>query len=83
MEDNVSARVRPVVARQQSEVLYNRDLCRIISTLIPSTFHDEGDDEDVEEDDDEDVEEEDDDEGEEDDDEDDEDDGDEENSVVG
>ena len=39
MEVGSAARAGPVASRQQRNVLYNRDLCRIISAFIPNTPH--------------------------------------------
>jgi hypothetical protein len=38
VEDGRAARAGPVARRQQRNVLYNRDLCRIISSFIPDTL---------------------------------------------
>ena len=39
MEDGSAARAGPMAHIQLRNALYNRDLCRIISTFIPATFH--------------------------------------------
>ena len=44
MEDNSAVTVIPIASRQHRNVLYNRDLCRIITTFIPSIFHEKDDD---------------------------------------
>ena len=52
MEVESAASAGPVASRQKGNVLYNRDLCRIISTFIPNTEHSFDDDDDDDDDDD-------------------------------
>ena len=46
MKVESAASAGPVASRQKGNVLYNRDLCRIISTFIPNTEHSFDDDDD-------------------------------------